>query len=774
MNWEPVSHKALTYERLKEFLIAKKGQEGASEIQKVLNNKECLTKDFFTSTNFRYVHTGGDTPGIYIYQYSVGSSVDAATKYVNKQVVIEPDIDYYMPNAPQPTKWKIYVQTLNGTTYNGNSYYPDESVIEEEVADGTDWTSEAFVPPLNQEGTLIVKEGNNYPSLSPNNTVTLHVTRDYHLVSLFTAAYKIKIQTDANSQYNGKTEDTLATVPAGGSWSMPIATITNNLSFSTGYELDEITVPDGMVKGDTNYSVQNATKNYVIQVTSKEIESQPSVPSRVEIIEGECFSVNDVLTPGQTFRIIDGNNNDLSSNFTTKVESADQLQNNGEYYIEFKRFEHVDGTNVLSGTWHIQVYYNGQKYPEAGNENKFEILSCPYFAYGARVEGASRARLTWSNAIGLPQGGNSSVEIEETQTWRGLSSIRFQNPTATENNIITIDFFSQEYFEQFKQGTIYAKLGGTNIKITDIQPKSMNVEFTNISSEIDCIIPSSQEDWTICENLTSIELETYSQDEHEYVPYNEPIDISGLGIGYKGPVNTNNTYYLHQAVQDMIPDNINGLPLRSIQIYECKVIASYGASDYTPPSYQYRVKVIVTDMDEQSTQEYWYGYDDENATATGQGLLVYHGINNAIINSCKYLPINSSSEENLETFVDSQTLLKNCEKIHIKYQRKLVRCVKYINFTARARRKIPSSQKTLSIGTDSNSDLECSATEVTQYNHGEDSTRTIQPMSIGTIQVVFKSSIPGKSTFTINWENIKYDNCDENRTASYEVDFETY
>jgi hypothetical protein len=67
MSWDkPISHKALTYKRLKEFLI-KKGKEGVSEIQKVLNENECLTKDFFTGANFKYVHTGGDTPGIYIH-----------------------------------------------------------------------------------------------------------------------------------------------------------------------------------------------------------------------------------------------------------------------------------------------------------------------------------------------------------------------------------------------------------------------------------------------------------------------------------------------------------------------------------------------------------------------------------------------------------------------------------------------------------------------------------------------------------------------------------
>jgi hypothetical protein len=36
---------------------------------------------------------------------------------------------------------------------------------------------------------------------------------------------------------------------------MPIATIINNLSFSTGYELDKITVSDGMTKDDTSCSV---------------------------------------------------------------------------------------------------------------------------------------------------------------------------------------------------------------------------------------------------------------------------------------------------------------------------------------------------------------------------------------------------------------------------------------------------------------------------------------------------------------------------------------
>ena len=299
----------------------------------------------------------------------------------------------------------------------------------------------------------------------------------------------------------------------------------------------------------------------------------------------------------------------------------------------------------------------------------------------------------------------------------------------------------------------------------------MNVEFTNISSEIDCIIPSSQEDWTICENLTSIELKTYSQDEHKYVPYNEPIDISDLGIGYKGPVNTRNTYYLPQTVQDMIPDNIDGLPLRSIQIYECKVIASYGASDYTPPSYKYKVKVIATSTNDY-TQEYWYGYDDENATETGQGLLSYHGINNVIINSCEYRPKNSSSEENLETFIDNQTLLKDCEEIHIEFQSKIITCIYYTDFKVWARRKIPRSQETLSIGTDSNSDLGCSAKEITVYNVGNNSSEDIEPMSIGTIQVKFESRTTEKSIFTISWENIKYNDCDKKTTTSAQVEFD--
>ena len=68
MSWD-IPHKALTYERLKDFLAYVGASE--NEIQSELPNKLCLKKSFFIRDNFTYFHEQANERGIYIKKYSV-------------------------------------------------------------------------------------------------------------------------------------------------------------------------------------------------------------------------------------------------------------------------------------------------------------------------------------------------------------------------------------------------------------------------------------------------------------------------------------------------------------------------------------------------------------------------------------------------------------------------------------------------------------------------------------------------------------------------------
>ena len=180
MSWD-IPHKALTYERLKDFLAYVGASE--NEIQSELPNKLCLKKSFFIRDNFTYFHEQANERGIYIKKYSVGSSEENASAYNENQIVIEPDIAYYMPNTPQPEYCNIHIQTLNGTTYNGKSH-SDELLIT--VTKGiSEWTSEVFAPPSGKQGTFtFTLNGSNY-TLQNNKVILQNIVDDQYLVSSF-------------------------------------------------------------------------------------------------------------------------------------------------------------------------------------------------------------------------------------------------------------------------------------------------------------------------------------------------------------------------------------------------------------------------------------------------------------------------------------------------------------------------------------------------------------------------------------------------------------
>ena len=611
MSWSPEEHRALTFGRLKEFLIQNAPDE-EEELKVTKDSSLCLRKDFFTSENFNYI-SNGTSRGIIVHQYTVPEQSEdlPGTEYDDNQIIIEPDINYIN---------QYQVKLILGIGVNGKN---KKTTTTYNVSPGETWTFPSFTPGNNshpsylyrldkivytrcgQSNKTINANNNQFPNLPEsltincNTTITvtakrqytvtvttgehtsydgqqysnptivatidsessytgtfaseqgynLIVTKDsgwddyysesggivsissmksnYNLQSsteaIVVPTFNIKILTDSHSNYNGNkytVETIIDTVTSGGNWSCLKSLIT----FDSGYELDSISIipePDSYSTSGNTIAINNITQDYTISITSKEEEQpgEPGTPSKIRMIQQECFDIDATPVLGTDFNILDGANNILDAQLTL----AQNLSNQGDYKIEFVEgpADEDDPTLHPNAHWEIQIYWDGTVITLGQSS---ELCVKPYFGWSrwfnsSRVD-ANRNPIAGGTAVLQPsqlmKSNNATLEIEATNgpgdppyylqevtiytgetvsTSPSLRTYPKQIPSDRDGIRVLMGgpsfskytqrpgSVSSDYYTDYYNNVITLN-DGTGIAIYQNSPKECTINFSNIQSQL--------------------------------------------------------------------------------------------------------------------------------------------------------------------------------------------------------------------------------------------------------------------------------------------------
>ena len=406
-------------------------------------------------------------------------------------------------------QYTIKVTTKSGTRYNGHVYNKEVIAV---VDSGDSWTSEEFT--LDEPGTLIITPSStkNYTDNGDGTVSISSVTKNYIITSSTQAettnTYNVNIVTDSHSYYGGYHSYQYTTIPEDDTWISDLSITTDQ-----DWELGTITISPANPKFSFNQGIlkiEDIDQDYTITIPSVQL----GVPTTLQLVSGNCLSVEVDPIPGINFLILDEYNQDLSGTFNNRVFNESDLTNTGDYFILYTENPYSSIEDIKTGYWQIKVYYEGNIY----SFNNQTLPSCSYFGMGYEDKTSygrsERMRATgkWTPLKGLPLNGNAQIIMSEPYTRLTISTIKIYMNSGTQVANPDITFGENDIAKilQGKVTTVTKTYTAQNNEQVTAVLEMLNgqvgiVSFSNIQSTIKVDLYCSQ--WaTYCEDISTIKL----------------------------------------------------------------------------------------------------------------------------------------------------------------------------------------------------------------------------------------------------------------------------